>query len=114
MCDGFCSARQVRGFRQVPIMSGAEASARELTSGVALPPPDDEFVSRSEGEFHEIPETLSGRYDSYEGVIVDPRSLPSDVSTFKQTLTASIAQWKREVSPLACSHEEWPTWRYSI
>lgn len=95
---------QARGFRQVPRMS-AEA-APELSSGVALPPPDDEFVSRSGNELQMGEEegesqnnaTLSGLYDSYEGVIVDPRSLPSDGSTFKKCLMASIAQWKREVN----------------
>lgn len=77
-------------------MSGAEASAPELTSGVALPPPDDEYVSSSGNEL-QMEGTLSGRYDSYDGVIVDPCSLPSDGSTFKNSLMASIAQWKREV-----------------
>jgi hypothetical protein len=90
---------QARGFGQVPKMS--RGAATELSSGVALPPPDDEFVS---GSGNEVPEqmgetgaTLSGRYDSYEGVIVDPGSLPSDGSTFQKSLMASIAQWKREV-----------------
>jgi len=91
-------------------MSGAEA-ASELASGVALPPPDDEFVSRSgselqmEGDSQSNNATLSGRYDSYEGVIVDPRSLPSDGSTFKKSLMASIAEWKREVKSLATPDE---------
>jgi len=86
-------------------MAGAEA-APELASGVALPPPDDEFVSRSgnelqvEGESQSNNATLSGRYDSYEGVIVDPRGLPTDGFTFKKSLVASIAQWKREVKSL--------------
>ncbi|KAG0597403.1 hypothetical protein M758_UG335300 [Ceratodon purpureus] len=89
---------QARGFRLVPRMSGEVAT--ELSSGVALPPPDDEFVSGSSNEvtkqWGEAGATLSGRYDSYEGMIVDPRSLPSDGSTFKKSLMASIAQWRRE------------------
>ena len=93
---------QARGFRQVPNMS--RGAVTELSSGVALLPPDDEFVSGSGNELPEqMGETLSCQYDSYEGVIVDPRSLPSDVSTFKKSLEASIAQWKREVPSLDLS-----------
>ena len=89
----------------MPRMSGEVAT--ELSSGVALPPPDDEFVSGSSNEVTkqrgEAGATLSGRYDSYEGMIVDPRSLPSDGSTFKKSLMASIAQWRREVQSLDLS-----------
>lgn len=83
-------------------MSGE--AAMEVSSGVALPPPDDEFMSGSESEISErmgdTGATLSGRYDSYEGVIVDPRSLPSDGAAFKKSLMASLAQWRREVPSL--------------
>jgi hypothetical protein len=88
------------GFRQVLRMNGD--TSKELSSGVALPPPDDEFVSEKELESR-ANTILPGRYDSYEGVIIDHRSLPSDASVFKKYLMASIAQWRKEVLSLYLS-----------
>lgn len=70
-------------------------TSKDLSTGVALPPPDDEFVSEKELESW-TNTILPGQYDSYEGVIIDHRSLPSDASVFKKYLIASIAQWKKE------------------
>lgn len=72
-------------------------AAQQPTVGVAPLPPESDL----DVPFHEKlfvgAGILASHKDHYEGVIVDPASLPSRVDTFKQMLDVSMAAWRSQV-----------------